>query len=497
MEKKLLEIILSECDKHISRYNNRCNKRTFMEKNFEKATGNKMKPKIRTRPFFLKLHRQFNPFYVRSNAPSIARAIAKKILNGTYTPLPCVTINKNKQRTRTITLFSIPDAAVAKLLNKILLARNNSLLSSSAFAYRSDRNAHDAIEHISRALQKPFRYYLLQYDFAKYFDSINHTYLMGILENNFKVNKRELQIIKAMISYRASSFQDYEKGEYMTNAFGIPQGSALSMFLANVACYEHDRAIERTGAVFARYSDDTVIICDSYEMANKCYNLAYQFGRNAGIEINELKSRGISLMTANKSGELAQSVDGFDFLGHHIGYETSLKKASIRRIKQRISKIINRFLIHYTRKYDLPQYRYTKPIDWDLVRCINAIRKYIYGNISESTLSDCLKNKGKPLVFTRSVMSYYPLVNDGSIFKQLDGWLVEALHGALRTRAKLLSEKRPDYSNPDKSSLLSGTWYESTIQNETQLPSFYRSWLYMRKLAGVYGLKKFPNPEYY
>src|SRR5689334_20583816 len=81
---------------------------------------------------------------------------------------------------------------------------------------------------------------------------------------------------------------------------GVPQGTAISMFLANVACYELDKNIERKGALFARFSDDSAIICDSYSTADECAKLMHAHGSKSGTVINFEKSEGIlSLQTAD------------------------------------------------------------------------------------------------------------------------------------------------------------------------------------------------------
>jgi hypothetical protein len=45
----------------------------------------------------------------------------------------------------------------------------------------------------------------------------------------------------------------------LSQGFGIPQGTSISLFLANVAAYALDRRLETLGVGFVRYADDTII----------------------------------------------------------------------------------------------------------------------------------------------------------------------------------------------------------------------------------------------
>ena len=81
-------------------------------------------------------------------------------------------------------------------------------------------------------------------------------------------------------------------------------GSSISLFLANVACLELDLEIEREGAVFARYADDTIILCNTYDMAHRCSRRMLSHGKRSHTEINFEKSEGISLLTRELKAEM-------------------------------------------------------------------------------------------------------------------------------------------------------------------------------------------------
>ncbi len=502
MERTVKRLLENECKKHIKRHHKRLVINRSFQQKFTKRTGQKAKKKGNLIPGHWHLDNLFNPFYVLSNIDCLTYTIAKKIREQTYKPKPCLinTIPKMGGGDRKISVFTIPDAVVAKYLYNVLLKRNFAIFSSYAFAYRTDRNAHNAIEYLFQVVKGVPRTYVLEYDFSKYFDTISHEYLVELLENKLKITQRELYLVKQFLKYdKAEGTDKYKHKQFVQNSIGIPQGSTISLFLANIACFELDKKIETEGVAFARFSDDIVIICDTYDKAHKCANHMIAHGTFSGTKINFRKSNGISLLTEDKQAEI-RAKEHFDFLGHKISNtQISLREGTIKRIKSRISNTINRHLIHYPGKYGFSKKRYSvkDETDWDLVTCINEIRRYIYGKVSEKQLSKCLNDKNEPLVFTRCMMSFYPLVTDDYIFRSLDGWLCGTLDKALNVRAKIIRKHVSSYKRPTKEKLISGDWYKSKLQVETKLPSFYKSWIYTRKLVKIYGIQKFPNPEYY
>lgn len=338
MQRSIKDQILRECDKLIQRHNMRISQRKKNERRYAKRTGLTPGTPANYEPNHWVLNPHFNPFYVRAKADSIAHSISQKIRNREYAPHPalCLPIPKPAGGSRNITIFPIPDAAVSNLLFHSLRGRNQQFFSSYAYAYRGDRSVHHAVQHLYRYVKGTARVFALNYDFSKYFDSIDHEYLRRKLHSDFRLSGKESGALESFLSYRKAERQDYALGHFVINDRGVPQGSSVSLFLANVACLDLDIGLEREGAVFARYADDTIILCSSYEMAHRCANRMLAHGTRSRTEINFAKSEGIFLITREPRGEMRASRH-FDFLGNRIS-QTSVTVAprSVRRIKGRI-----------------------------------------------------------------------------------------------------------------------------------------------------------------
>jgi hypothetical protein len=427
--------------------------------------------------------------------------VADKIRKGQYQPRPCLhkSIPKPSGGQRVLSIFTVVDSAVSSWLYRTLLGRNAQLFSSYSYAYRADRNAHHAIEHIYGAVKGRKRLFLLEYDFLKYFDSISHDYLLDVMKRYLVVSPRERKLIEAFLGCRyAVGTDNYKKSVFQKTEKGVPQGTSLSLFLANVACLQLDRELEKIGATFARYADDTIILCEDYATASRAASAMLAHGDRSGAQVNFAKSEGISLITPPGEAEL-RSKPSFDFLGHDISsVGVAPSRRTVQRLKRNLSRIIHRHLLLYpmSRKQFTPKRLDSCGIDWDLVTCVNELRDYLYGHVSEEQLSGALARK-KPLRNTKCALSYFPLVDLPDRFRHLDGWLAGTLLRCHEKRVRVLSAMGYSPSNVGRTALVSGTWYRGTlIHNESKLPSAFRAWLYIRKCRNTFGLHSFPSPPY-
>lgn len=469
-------------------------------------------------PSYWQYDKHFDPVYCIKHARFIAKGIWSRIQQQTYEPRPSIqfTIDKPGGGHREIMVFSIPDSAVANILHRKLTARNRGLFSSYSFAYRPDKTIFEAIIHLQRMMQ-PSKTYVLQYDYSKYFDTIDHAYLEKLIhESSFVISKAERGIIKAFLRHKYLPITSWQTRQWLTREKGVPQGSSLSLFLSNLAAQELDMELERLNGSFVRFADDALAVAHSYADAR---NIELEFRRHClktGVRINFEKSSGITLLAGRKSdddrnffvdgddgGDLAQ-IGFVDFLGHRVSAaEIDLTNKAVKRIKRKVSKIIYIHLLQYPRsKPPLP----INParlgpgfLDWDLITCINEIRRYIYGGLRHVDLTRFIYQDIK-LKYVRGLLGFYPLVTHPRTLKALDGWLKNIMARAIRERNKLIaSQGLPTYaiSHDD---LLSGTWHVSPIQgspNETSLPSFVMGWRAARKFYKRFGLAEIEAPSYY
>lgn len=439
MEKLLRQQIWNECEKHIVRHY----EYLF---DLEEATQRKIRrlgepvTKEVLRPEYWEVNQSFNPFKVRTKKrlDAYSHALSVSLKNLTYKPQTSIIhyIPKPSGGYRELNIFSIPDAAISRFVYKSVLAKNVNLFSAYAYAYREDRDAHDAILRISSDWRRRDRVYVAEFDFSKFFDKIEHTYLWDVLHTRgFLYTDLEEYVLRRFLNSRHSLASEYNPHTGKVRERGIPQGTSVSLFLANVACWELDWEMERIGVQFARYADDTLIWSNSYEQVVRAYDAIDRFSKLMGVPINIEKSEGITLISDRPLEEL-KTKPKVTYLGYDINLKyVSIGSRSVARIKQKISYIIYENLLQLPKQGVFNQKR-LGVLDWDFLTALAQIRRYMYGGLNDTKLRQYRLGVINNLRF-RGVMSYYPLVDNEAQLRDLDGWLIHTLKQALRLRQDL------------------------------------------------------------
>lgn len=467
LEERLRKAIKDEACKLIERYQHYHNALDLELKRKSDRVGIVL-PKLVKTPSSWAVDRLYNPFYVRRKAASIAKSVGAKIQNGTYSPrLPVVqTVRKSSGGTRNVSVFQVPDAAVSKLFYQDLLEKNRHRFSSFSYAYRNDRNVHFAIQDIAVDLQDASRTFVAEFDFSDFFGSISHEYLIAQLSRNgFMVSRDDRQVIKAFLGVHGAK--------------GIPQGTSISLVLANMVCWELDKRLERCGVKFARYADDTVIWSPDYQKICEALTCIDDFSRETGVRINVAKSAGISLLAKKGMPSEMTSKTGFDFLGYSLSVgAVSIKNSAVARIKNEVGYILAKHLVQPLRQAPLRAVIIpANNEDRALLSAISEIRRYLYGGLTSTQILNYIHGKTRRIYF-KGLMSYYPLITDVSQLRSLDGWLISAVHRAVRERGRMLDAH--GYSR----------WHSFPFNvRRTTLPERYRSTV-------VFGKRRYELPSF-
>jgi hypothetical protein len=435
---------------------------------------------------------KFNPFYVHKHRNAIGRSIAQKIVSQCYHPHPPILrpIQKPGGGTRQISVYEIPDNAVSVLFYRTLLRKNRHRFSSSSYAYRDDRNAHFAIQDISIDLAEVSRVFVAEYDFSKFFDSISHQYLFDqFSQNGFSISTRDEHVIRAFLP---------------PSGQGVPQGTSISLFLANLVCWRLDRQLEHEGLRFARYADDTVIWSPDYSRIVRAAEMIASFSRETGVKINPEKSKGIRLLCPkDMPAEFAKRTDQIEFLGYSIGVDRiGVKARSVTAIKRQISYILYQNLIQPLSGPKLVALEIpANGKDRDFMAAMSSIRRYLYGNLSDDYIRRYLAGSSGRL-FYKGVMSFYPLLSDKKQMRELDGWLVNAVWKSLRKRDRLL--KKWKYAPTTFPFNVSRSTFASQLrakkigkQRLYAIPSFVVIYLALRKAVSEDGVLQLLSKEEY
>ena len=304
----------------------------------------------------------------KKNLDRNLREISTAVLRGSYTfyPLRQVDIPKDKKDkskgTRTLSIARIRDVLVQKQLYRALYDRTQDWFGIPKYdrvsvAYRRKKSAHDAIRDIWRDYRRGYRF-ALDADIEKFFDKLNHNYLMSVVDRLLGPETHERQLIWRYINTRyichseykdivwQSYFMQHKPPKPQRRTEGVPQGGVLSGMLANLYLHEFDKWIvddlgHNTQLRYYRYADDFVILTKSMSEAEMIYEPVRQKLNEMHLTIHALDSGKTRLVEIPKH---KLEFLGFRITAHHI----QVKPANICRFKERFSESIKRIEKHTT-----------------------------------------------------------------------------------------------------------------------------------------------------
>jgi len=494
--------VLAEAEKLIRRHQKYLSNLAAGIRRKERRSGISI-PKTLLTPLYWSSDSGFNPYYVHAHAGGIAYAIDKALASSRYKPRPAAIYRVPKEGggTREVSVFQVADNAVSRLTFQRLIEKNAKHLSARAYAYRRDLTVHDAVLHIYSDFYSKSRIFVAEFDFSKYFDSISHEHIRRVLrDRRFFLTERELRVIDAFLRAPALDADKYTRDTDKEREKGIPQGTSISLFLANVAAYPLDKKLEALGVGFARYADDTLIWGESYDIVCRAVNALEETASEMGVQLNFIKSEGISILCPETLAAEFRAKSAVSFIGYKIGPEIiSFRERTLEQSKKWMSYLIYSNLLQEPKKGRLPIDRLAHGMDQDYLIMLIQLRRYLYGELRESQLRKYLARQ-TPLLRYHGLMSFYPIVNDEKLLKELDGWLLNSVHRALRLRGRLFQKAGvnflPSPHNLPKSDLLKLTYRPGPGRLlDLRFPSIARVARLIRRASQTYGASAISNPK--
>ena len=256
----------------------------------------------------------------------------ERIHSGQYWPKPVLRayIPKADGGQRGLGLPALEDkiaqSAVAEVLNAIYEAD----FYGFSYGFRPGRSPHGALETLDRTLKTQRVNWVLDFDVRSFFDSLDHEWLMRMLEHRI-ADRRVLRLIRRWLKAGI-----LEGGEWVAVDTGSPQGSGISPILANVFLhYCFDAWIHqwrqrhaRGQVVVVRYADDAVIGAEYEEDARRLLEALKERLAKFGLALNESKTRLIEFgrFAAERRARAGlRRPETFNFLGftHYCGQARS------------------------------------------------------------------------------------------------------------------------------------------------------------------------------
>src|SRR5436305_3475165 len=166
--------------------------------------------------------------------------IQKKLRGGKYKFPPAIRIKipkPGKNETRPLTIASPRDKIVQKAIQQVIGEEYEKIFLNTSHGFRPGKGTHTAIQYLDAQFQSS--HYIIEADFSKAFDSIQHKNLIELIKKNCKCIKT-LQLIESSLKAGYVEFSVLNKKlDYET-----AQGSVLSPLLCNIYLHELDKYVE-------------------------------------------------------------------------------------------------------------------------------------------------------------------------------------------------------------------------------------------------------------
>ena len=191
-----------------------------------------------------------------------------------------------------------------------------------SYGFRPKRSAHDALQELWEHLMELGGGWIIDLDIRKFFDTMNHAHLRGILKRRV----RDGVLLRLIGKWLKAGV--WEKGSVSYPEQGTPQGGVISPMLSNIYLHEvlDKWFMEVVGprlrgkAYLVRYADDAVLIFSDEQDARRVMEvLPKRFGKY-GLTVHPEKTRLIRFGRPGVPTERKGS-SSFNFLGftHYWG----------------------------------------------------------------------------------------------------------------------------------------------------------------------------------
>ena len=280
------------------------------------------------------------------NLESNLRDLSQRLAAGTYRarPVKRVYIPKADGKQRPIGVPVLEDKIVQRATVAVLNAVWETDFLGISYGFRPGRSAHMALDALAVGIQTKKVSWILDADIRGFFDTLNHEWLMKFVEHRIA----DPRIVRQIQKWLNAGVM--EKGKYMEQEEGTPQGGSISPLLANLYLHyvldlwaDQWRKTQAHGdVIIVRYADDFVVGFEHESDAVRFLEELKKRFEKFNLELHAEKTRVIEFgrfASERRQRRNQGRPETFNFLGFtHVcdktrkGWFTVLRRSMAKRV---------------------------------------------------------------------------------------------------------------------------------------------------------------------
>ena len=259
--------------------------------------------------------------------------IKARITEGKYKPsaVKLVEIPKDGGSKRMLGIPTVLDRMIQQAISQKLVEVYDPEFSEHSYGFRPGRSAQQAVVQAKAYIESGYES-IVDLDIEKFFDRVNHDYLM----NRIAITIADKKLLLLIRRYLQAGIM--EQGVVRIREEGTPQGSPLSPVLSNILLDELDKELEKRGHRFVRYADDCTIYAKTERAARRIKESIGNFlEKRLKLKLNREKSG------VRKPDEV--KILGYGFLKNKKGqWKIRISKKAKDKLKKKVKAITKRSL---------------------------------------------------------------------------------------------------------------------------------------------------------
>lgn len=251
--------------------------------------------------------------------------IISELMDGRYewsVPRKVEIAKSESKKKRVVYIYNTKDRYVLGVLYRAVSTRFMNVVSDSCFSYKKRVSTSHAIEYIKQNKKDEFQYGV-KVDIHAYFNSVSRERVVEIINELFSGGMRETLeklLFNDEVEWKGTKIQEWK---------ALIPGCAFGSFLANYCLRACDEYFDNEKVIYARYSDDIIVITDNKEQLQYYLDKIMEFLTEYGLTMNPDKYTWFEPGDSIEYLGLALRGDGNIDISHHA--------------KQKIKKQIHRW----------------------------------------------------------------------------------------------------------------------------------------------------------